>query len=150
MGIGIDGPTRGEGPAVPRTSRLIHRRLRAESGWAGHNAKSLAAVDNNAHLKEISFPTTPGLDSHSQLQAAAFGTLVRRCKIRMTLVMLLVYMLWSSRVTDAQDVGTVTTLAGTNFTIGYADGPAVNATFNRPHGIAMDPAGTFALVVSGI
>ena len=45
--------------------------------------------------------------------------------------------------------GTVTTLAGTAGTTGHADGFGTTATFNKPSGIAMDAAGSFALVVSG-
>lgn len=46
--------------------------------------------------------------------------------------------------------GAVTTLAGQRGVFGSADGPGVSATFSIPSGIAMDAAGTFALIVSRI
>ena len=42
--------------------------------------------------------------------------------------------------------GATTTLAGTG-TLGFLDGDGAIAKFNYPRGIAIDPSGTFALVV---
>lgn len=53
------------------------------------------------------------------------------------------------RIVDVAS-GLVTTLAGsTSQTYGHADGAGTAATFYNPIGIAMDAAGTFALVVRG-
>ena len=45
--------------------------------------------------------------------------------------------------------GAVTTVAGNSATLGHVDGVGTAATFNNPHGLGMDAAGTFVLVVSG-
>jgi hypothetical protein len=44
--------------------------------------------------------------------------------------------------------GLVTTLAGQTLSDPFSDGFGTVATFNKPWGIAINPAGTFALVVS--
>ena len=44
--------------------------------------------------------------------------------------------------------GAVSTLAGFPGHAGFADGFGLGAMFNSPDGIAMDAAGTFAIVVS--
>ena len=43
--------------------------------------------------------------------------------------------------------GVVSTLAGQALSIGSTNGVATNARFSRPYGIALDAAGTFAVVV---
>ena len=43
--------------------------------------------------------------------------------------------------------GVVSTLAGQAGSIGYTNGIGTNAMFNGPYGIALDAAGTFAVVV---
>lgn len=45
--------------------------------------------------------------------------------------------------------GAVTTLVGNQASPGNADGVGTAASFKAPHGLAMDAAGTFVLVVSG-
>ena len=45
--------------------------------------------------------------------------------------------------------GVVSTLAGQAGSIGSINGIGTNARFNGPHHIAMDTAGTFAVVVRG-
>ena len=45
--------------------------------------------------------------------------------------------------------GLVSTLAGTSGASGSADGLGTAASFNTPLGVAMDAAGTVALIVSG-
>jgi sugar lactone lactonase YvrE len=49
---------------------------------------------------------------------------------------------------DSPQPGTVTTLAGTGVA-GYKDGPAYQAQFNQPAGIAVDSAGTLYVVEEG-
>lgn len=53
------------------------------------------------------------------------------------------YVIRRINVTSAQ----VTTLAGTPFVVGAADGIGTAASFNAPYGIAIDATGTVALVV---
>ena len=48
----------------------------------------------------------------------------------------------------AGGVGVVTTLAGSpTQTAGHADGVAKVALFNSPYGVAVNPEGTYALIV---
>ena len=54
----------------------------------------------------------------------------------------------ATRITAGQAVGTVTTLAGTSGVTGSANGLGTVASFSFLTGVAMDAAGTVALVVS--
>jgi len=45
--------------------------------------------------------------------------------------------------------GRVTSLAGRDSTLGFADGMGTSAMFHFPYGIGMDAAGSMALVVDG-
>ena len=64
--------------------------------------------------------------------------------------LLLLVLLVSPTVVEAQTVaGMVSTIAGsTSLSSGSNDGIGTSAQFNFPAGVAMDPAGTFAIVVS--
>jgi hypothetical protein len=62
-------------------------------------------------------------------------------------VRLFVFFLLTYPFVDAQSIGTVTTVAGSAGVTGSADGTGSIARFNHPQEAAIDPTGTFALIV---
>ena len=71
-------------------------------------------------------------------------------RLPLLLLLLLLADPHATRIAAGQAVGTVSTLAGTSGALGSANGLGTSAKFYYPSGVAMDAAGTVALVVSGL
>ena len=70
-------------------------------------------------------------------------------RLPLLLLLLLLADPHATHIAAGQAVGTVSTLAGTSGASGSANGLGTAASFNSPYGVAIDAAGTVALIVSG-